>query len=180
MILIFMTVVVLFIGWNSVYVMEAGDQVVMTQFGRITGEAKTKPGIYFKMPFVQQANFISKAVQSVQTRQKIPTIRKRYILIESRWYWQIVDPVVYFKTLNNHQVAGRYISDRAAVVERKIISSSSIADLIRKGTDPQAFKNAAGNPRVEKKIKTELDKQVSGTGIVLLNLETTFTYPAKK
>ena len=46
--------------YNAAYVVDETEQVVITQFGRIIGDPKTAPGLKFKIPFIQQANFFAK------------------------------------------------------------------------------------------------------------------------
>jgi len=44
-----------FRAW-PMYVVDETEQVVITQFGEAIGKPKTEPGLYFKIPIVQQAN----------------------------------------------------------------------------------------------------------------------------
>ena len=42
---------------ECVYKVKETEQVVVTQFGKPVGEAKTTPGLKLKMPFIQRANY---------------------------------------------------------------------------------------------------------------------------
>jgi len=44
----------------STFTVNQAEQVIITQFGRPVGDPITSPGLYFKMPFVQQVNSFDK------------------------------------------------------------------------------------------------------------------------
>ena len=46
--------------YGAAYTVDETEQVVITQFGRIVGEPKTDPGLKFKIPFIQNANYFNK------------------------------------------------------------------------------------------------------------------------
>ena len=44
--------VVLFIGFNSVFIINETEQAVVTQFGKPIGGGITDAGLHFKIPFI--------------------------------------------------------------------------------------------------------------------------------
>ncbi|MCJ7718046.1 MAG: hypothetical protein MUO54_16205, partial [Anaerolineales bacterium] len=46
--------------YNAAYSVDETQQVIITQFGKIIGEPKKDPGLKFKIPFIQNANFFAK------------------------------------------------------------------------------------------------------------------------
>ena len=44
---------------DSLYIVNMTEQVIITQFGKPTGEPIQTPGLKWKTPFVQKANFLS-------------------------------------------------------------------------------------------------------------------------
>ena len=59
LIVIFLVIIGVLI-YSSAYIVDETEQVVITQFGRIIGEPKTSPGLKFKIPFIQNANYFNK------------------------------------------------------------------------------------------------------------------------
>ncbi len=55
-ILITVAAVIAILIYGGMYTVDETEQVVITQFGRIVGSPKIKPGLKFKLPFVQTAN----------------------------------------------------------------------------------------------------------------------------
>jgi membrane protease subunit HflC len=52
--------IIAFVIYSAAYMVDETEQVVVTQFGRIVGEPKTDPGLKFKVPFIQKANYFNK------------------------------------------------------------------------------------------------------------------------
>ena len=55
--IIIILVVTAFLIYSAAYIVNETEQVVITQFGRIIGEPKKDPGLKFKIPFIQNANY---------------------------------------------------------------------------------------------------------------------------
>ena len=45
---------------GSMYTVNEVEQVIITQFGEPVGDPITTPGLHFKVPFIQVANFFDK------------------------------------------------------------------------------------------------------------------------
>lgn len=52
--------VVAVLVFSSAYIVDETERVVITQFGRIVGESVKEPGLKFKTPFIQTANYFPK------------------------------------------------------------------------------------------------------------------------
>ena len=66
--------------YNAAYIIDETEQVVITQFGRIIGEPKKDPGLKFKVPFIQKANFFAKNLLDWDGDSgQIPTLDKTFI-----------------------------------------------------------------------------------------------------
>ena len=56
---IFLLVILMGLSGGA-FIVQEKDQVVITQFGKPVGVAITEPGMYFKLPFIQVANYFEK------------------------------------------------------------------------------------------------------------------------
>ncbi len=59
-IIIIVAIIAVFFIFASAYTIDETEQVVITQFGRVVGSPKTSPGLYFKLPFIQNTNYFPK------------------------------------------------------------------------------------------------------------------------
>jgi len=130
--LIIAVVIVVFV-YNAAYVVDETEQVVITQFGRIVGNPKTTPGLKFKIPFIQNANFFAKNLLDWDGDPgQIPTLDKTFIWVDTFARWKIVDPVKFFQTVNNPFNAVGKLNDIIDPAVRNFITSHQLIEAVRK------------------------------------------------
>ena len=119
--------------YNSAYTVDETEQVVITQFGRIVGDPKNVPGLKFKIPFIQKANFFPKNLLDWDGDPgQIPTLDKTFIWVDIFARWKIVDPIKFFQTVNNRFNAMGKLNDIIDPAVRNFITSHKLIDAVRK------------------------------------------------
>jgi len=117
---------------SSTFNVNEYEQVVVTQFGRPIGTAITKPGINFKMPFIQTANIFEKRfMEWVGDPNQLPTKDKKFIFVETYARWQITDPLQFFKRLTNERGAQSRLDDILDGETRNVVAKNNIEELVR-------------------------------------------------
>ena len=130
-IVIILVIAVIFV-YNSAYVVDETEQVIITQFGRITGEPKTTPGLRFKIPFIQQANVFNKNLLEWDGDPgQIPTLDKTFIWVDTFARWKIVDPILFFQTVNNRFNAIGKLNDIIDPAVRNYVTSYRLIEAVR-------------------------------------------------
>jgi membrane protease subunit HflC len=123
---------VVFAVFSSAYVVDETEQVVLTQFGRAVGGAKTTPGLYFKIPIIQQANYFFKNLQSWDGDPgQVPTLDKTFIVVDTFARWKIVDPLKFFQTVNNMTGAMSRLDDIIDSAVRNFVTSYPLIETVR-------------------------------------------------
>ena len=129
-IVIFVLAVVVY---NAAYIVDETEQVVITQFGRIVGDPKTSPGLKFKIPFIQKANYFNKNLLDWDGDPgQIPTLDKTFIWVDTFARWKIVDAILFFQTVNNRFNAIGKLNDIIDPSVRNAITSNSLIEAVRK------------------------------------------------
>jgi len=119
--------------YNGAYSVDETEQVVITQFGRIVGEPKMSPGLKFKIPFIQNANYFNKNLLDWDGDPgQIPTLDKTFIWVDTFARWKIVDPILFFQTVNNRFNAIGKLNDIIDPSVRNAITSNSLIEAVRK------------------------------------------------
>jgi membrane protease subunit HflC len=122
-----------FLVYNAAYTVDETEQVIVTQFGRIVGTPKKDPGLKFKVPFIQQANYFAKNLLSWDGDPgQIPTLDKTFIWVDTFARWKITDPVKFFQTVNNQFNAIGKLNDIIDPAVRNFITSYSLIEAVRK------------------------------------------------
>ena len=125
-------VILLFILLDAVYIVTETNQVIITQFGEPIGGATTKPGVHFKMPFIQKTNFFEKRwLEWDSDPTQIPTRDKKYIWVETYCRWRISDPLVYFQRVGDERGAQSRLDDIVDGVTRNQIAKYDLIEIVR-------------------------------------------------
>ncbi len=130
--LIIPLVIILIAIFSGAYVIDETEQVVITQFGKSIGAAKTAPGLYFKIPVIQQANFFPKNLLEWDgDAGQVPTLDKTFISVDTFARWKIVDPLKFFQTVNNVLGAQARLDDIIDPAVRNFITSYPLIETVR-------------------------------------------------
>ena len=128
-------IVLLIVGvvvYQSAYIVDETQQVVVTQFGRIVGSPVVSPGLKFKVPFIQAANYFPKNLLDWDGDPgQIPTLDKTFIYVDAFARWKIVEPVKFFQTVNNPFNAIGRLNDIIDPAVRDFITSNRLIEVVR-------------------------------------------------
>ncbi|MBF0376860.1 MAG: protease modulator HflC [Desulfamplus sp.] len=128
---------IIFILFTSAYVVDETEQVVITQWGKVVGDAVTTPGLNFKVPFIQKASYFPKNLQEWDGDPgQIPTKDKTFIWVDAFARWKIVDPIKYFQTVNNMTTAQGRLDDIIDPAVRNFITSYRLVESVRNSDRP--------------------------------------------
>lgn len=118
---------------TGAYTVDETEQVVVTQFGKVVGELRKEPGLYFKIPLVQNANYFPKNLQEWDGDPgQIPTLDKTFIWVDTFARWKIVGPLKFFQTVNNMTGALSRLDDIIDAAVRNLITSYPLIETVRK------------------------------------------------
>jgi len=78
----------------SIYTLDQAEQAVIVQLGAPVGDPVTKPGLHFKLPFIQEVRRFDKRVISWDgDPNQIPTRGEQFISVDTTARWRISDPL---------------------------------------------------------------------------------------
>jgi len=119
--------------FSAAYVVDETEQVVVTQFGKVVGEPISEPGLKFKIPVIQMANYFPKNLQEWDGDPgQIPTLDKTYIWVDTFARWKIVDPVRFLESVATVQSAQGRLDDIIDPAVRNFVTSNSLIETVRK------------------------------------------------
>ena len=125
-------IAVLIVTLSSVFKVTETEQVVITQFGKPVGEARTTPGLKLKVPFIQKTNYFEKRFMEWDgDPNQLPTKDKKFIFVEAYARWQITDPLQFFKRLTDERGALSRLSDILDGETRDYIANHNLEEVVR-------------------------------------------------
>ncbi len=178
--------VALFITYTSAYIVNETEQVVVTQWGRVVDIPKQAPGLYFKVPFIQEATYFPKNLLMWDGDPgQIPTLDKTYIWVDVFARWKIVDPVKFFQTVNNTVSAQGRLDDIIDPATRNFITSYRLIEAVRRSNreldtfeiglediqKEQIEQIAAGRDKITQGILEQAQPKLSPFGIELVDVK---------
>jgi membrane protease subunit HflC len=121
---------------GAFYTVREWDQVVITQFGRPIGKPRTKAGLYFKIPLIQEINRFEKRILRWDgDPNEIPTRDKRFIYVDTTARWRIVNARKFLEVLGpgdeGYRQAYRKLDDTIDAVVRDYVSANPLVELVR-------------------------------------------------
>ncbi|MCD6450883.1 MAG: protease modulator HflC [Acidobacteria bacterium] len=122
---------------SSIYTVNEMEQVVITQFGRPVGGAITEPGLHFKIPFIQRANYFEKRLLEWDGEaNQIPTKDKKYIWVDTFARWKIVDPLRFLQSVGDEDGAQARLDDIIDAAVRDAVTSHLLIEVVRNSNRP--------------------------------------------
>ena len=123
---------VLIILSGALYRVDEREQVIITQFGEPVREAITAPGLHLKVPFIQTVRRFDKRVLEWDgSTEQIPTLDKRFILLDTTARWRIVDPLRFLQAVGNERSALSRLDDLIESAARDIVSGHLLIQAVR-------------------------------------------------
>ncbi len=116
----------------SAFIVNETEQVIITQFGKPVGEPIVTPGIHFKIPIIQQANYFDKRfLEWDGDPNQVPTKDKRFIWVDTYARWRIKDPLLFFQRVRDERGAQSRLDDILDGETRNAIAKNVLVEIIR-------------------------------------------------
>lgn len=167
---------------GSTFIVDEKEQVIITQFGRPVGQAITEPGLYFKLPFIQKANYFEKRYMEWDgDPNQVPTKDKKFIFVDTYARWQITDPLQFFKRLKNERGAQSRLDDILDGETRNVIANHQLEEAVRSSNREPVSADSitaaldslariqVGRDRIQKMILQAANQQTGDLGIEVLD-----------
>ena len=125
-------IVVCIIAFKSLFIIvDITEHVVITQLGKPV-KSYSQPGIYFKVPIIQEAIFMSKKlIEYDASSSEILTKDKKTLVIDNYCRWRISDPLKFYLTVRNYRNAFHRLDDIIYSEMRNELGKHDLIDVIK-------------------------------------------------
>ncbi|MEY4961202.1 MAG: protease modulator HflC [Pseudomonadota bacterium] len=95
----------LFLGTSSLYIVDQRQQAIVFQLGEVV-DVKSAPGLYFKIPLVQNVRFFESRIMTMDTvePERFITSEKKNVLVDLFVKWRIVDVKQYYISVRGDEM----------------------------------------------------------------------------
>ncbi|MBU2514462.1 protease modulator HflC [bacterium] len=139
--LLILIIILAFVGYNGFYIVDEGEQTVVTQFGEPVGSAKKDAGLYFKIPIIQKVHYFDKRILKWDGNpNEIPTQDKMYIWVDTTARWKIDDPLLFLQRMNTTDRAISRLDDLINGAVRDFVTKNNLVEIIRSSDWNKTYK----------------------------------------
>jgi membrane protease subunit HflC len=122
---------------SSLYTISETEQAIITQFGEPVGTPKTDPGLYMKVPFIQQVHTFEKRwLEWSGDPNQIPTKDKKYIWVDTYTRWRVKDPLLFYQRVRDERSAQSRLDDIVDGDTRNVIANNDLIEVVRSTDRP--------------------------------------------
>jgi membrane protease subunit HflC len=100
-----------FLGASPLFVVDITQNAIVVQLGKPVRNL-TEPGLYVKMPFIQEVTYFDKRLLDYDTQaQDVITQDKKTLLLDNYAKWRIIDPLKVYQNFQTQRGALQRLND---------------------------------------------------------------------
>ncbi len=128
--LIAAAVALVFVLFNSLYILPQTEQAIVLQFGEPVRLVK-EPGLKFKVPFIQNVVFYDNRLLNLDPpAQEIVLNDKKRLDVDSFTRFRIIDPLKFYQTVRTEEQARSKLKEIVNSSVRKILGRTTLQELL--------------------------------------------------
>jgi membrane protease subunit HflC len=149
---------------RSAFIVDQRDQVLVMQFGDITGAPITEPGLKWKMPWQNVVVFDKRLLSSDDLPNEVITKDKKKILVDSFTRWKIIDPLKVYQVAKTRDRVESRMQDVVGAKVREVLGKHTLHEIVTGGE--------GGDMRqtLMLAIRNLADKEVANLGVKVVDV----------
>jgi membrane protease subunit HflC len=150
---------VIFVLYNSLFIVDQREQAIITQFGNWVRTVK-EPGLGFKTPFIQTVIAFDKRILELDAPpEEVIASDKRRIVVDAFARYRIADPLRYFQSVRIESVARQRLSSVLSSSLRGVLGQKALVSLL-----------TSERPVLMRSIRDQVRTQAAGLGIEVVDV----------
>lgn len=152
-------VVIAFVS-GVAFVVTPTMQVLVLQFGQVK-RAVVDPGIYFKIPFVQNVEYLDKRILDIDLdSQELIASDKKRLVVDAFARYRIIDPVQFYQGVRTIAGGNQRLNTFVSSAVRAVLADATFFDVVRD--------DRAG---LMEKIRAQVDEEAKGIGVTVIDVK---------
>lgn len=153
---------------SSFFTVDMTQQAIVLQFGEPKRQIN-EPGLYFKIPMVQNVVYVDKRVLNVDApAEELIAADQKRVVIDAFARWRIVDPLRYYQRLRTEDIARRQLATFISSTLRDVVGREPLTALL---LDPRA-EGQIGGRRAElmRNISQLVNEKAKENGLEIVDV----------
>ena len=128
--LIAILVVLGFVAYNALFVVQEINQAIVLQFGD-PKKIITKPGLNYKIPFIQNVVYLDRRVLNLDNPpEEVIAADQKRLIVDAFARFKIVDPLKFYISVGNERVARSRLATIINSRIRSVLGTQQLATLL--------------------------------------------------
>ncbi len=128
---IILGLVIIFLLLGPFYVVEEGQQAVVTRFGKMVA-VNEDAGLKFKVPVIDSVTIYPQKILSWDgDAQRLPTAENQFIWVDTTARWEITDPQLFYESVTTLEQGYTRLDDVIDSSVRTIIARNELREAVR-------------------------------------------------
>ncbi len=120
-----------FLLMQSIFIVQQTQTAIVLQLGEPVGDAVLKPGMHFKIPFIQKVlKFDARILNSDSKPAEILSEDKKTMVVDSYTKWQITNPLDFYRALRTIPQAQHRIDSTVYEKMREVLGSYPLIEIV--------------------------------------------------
>ena len=129
-ILIPFAVILAFVAYNALFIVQEVNQAIVLQFGD-PKKIITKPGLNYKIPFIQNVVFLDRRVLNLDNPpEEVIAADQKRLIVDAFARFKIVDPLKFYISVGNERVARSRLATIINSRIRSVLGTQELATLL--------------------------------------------------
>ncbi len=118
------------IAWSALYTVSETQQAIVLQFGEPI-EVVKEPGLHVKVPFIQNVEFLDDRILDFDApKEEVIASDKKRIVVDSFARYEIRDPLIFYRTVNNEAMARQRLATVINSSLRRVLARIELLTLL--------------------------------------------------
>ena len=150
----------LFVLSGAAFVVSPTNQVLVLQFGQVR-RAVVEPGLYFKVPFIQNVEYLDKRILDIDLDpQELIASDKKRLVVDAFARYKIVDPVQFYQGVRTIAGGNQRLNTFVSSAVRAVLADAGFFEVVRD--------DRAG---LMEKIRKQVDEEAKGIGVAIVDVK---------
>lgn len=152
--------VVLVVFMSATFVVQQTEQALVFRFGSVARPPIENPGIYFKVPFIENVVTIDKRILDLELpQQEVIAADQKRLVVDAFTRYRITDPLRFYQSVNSVAGANLRLTSIVNSAVRTILADASLSAVVR--TDRSGLMQ---------RIRDDVNRQAQGLGINVVDV----------
>ena len=145
---------------NAAFIVPQTASALVFQFGRVSRPPIVKPGLYFKIPVVENVTLIdNRVLDNDLSPQEVLASDQKNLVVDAFTRYRITDPLKFYQSLNNVRAANLTLERIINARMRSVLAGASTSQIIDKD-----------RARLMDRIQDDVNRETQALGITVVDV----------